>query len=210
MAGDDEQVSQAEHWDRTYARRAPDEVSWYQPTPELSLELIEGAGVTASDPVLDAGGGASTLVGALVDRGFRDVTVVDLSQRALDMVRQRLGERDDGVRLLCGDVTRLELGGPFRLWHDRAVLHFLIDAADRERYVAQLLRHVQPGGHVVLATFAEDGPERCSGLPVQRYDAERMQRTLGPELELLETRREVHRTPAGGEQRFRYGLFRRR
>ncbi|MGD8863054.1 MAG: class I SAM-dependent methyltransferase, partial [Myxococcales bacterium] len=145
----------------------------------------------------------------LLGRGYHDVTVVDLSQRALDHVRVRLGERAS-VRLVCGDVTRVELGGPFRLWHDRAVLHFLIDPADRERYVAQLLRHLQPGGHVVLATFAEDGPERCSGLPVRRYDAERMQQTLGPELTLLETRRELHRTPTGGEQRFRYGLFRRR
>lgn len=200
----------SEHWDAVYGKREPDALTWYQPTLDVSLELIERCGLATDDAIVDVGGGASTLVDSLLERGFTDVTVVDLSQRALDRVRARLGARAGAVKLAYGDVTRLELGGPFRLWHDRAVLHFLIEDDDRARYVQQLLRHLQPDGHVVLATFAEDGPERCSGLPVRRYDAERMQATLGPQLELLHTQLETHHTPAGGEQRFRYGLFRRR
>lgn len=201
-------MSRQSHWEKVYAGKAPEAVSWYQPRPALSLELVTTAGIRPQDPVIDVGGGASTFVDHLLDAGFSAVTVLDLSAAALERVRVRLGERASQVRWLEGDVTRLQDPTRFVLWHDRAVFHFLVEPADRAAYVDSLRRSIAPGGAVIIATFALDGPEKCSGLPVMRHDEASLQYELGPDFELLEARRETHLTPWRAEQRFLYARFR--
>lgn len=199
------------HWQDVYTRKAATEVSWYQPEATTSLALIERAGLRPDAAILDVGGGASTLVDGLLARGFHAITVIDLAGAALDASRQRLGERARGVTWLEGDITRADLpAAAFDLWHDRAVFHFLTSPEARAAWHQQLMAALKPGGYVVLATFADDGPEKCSGLPVRRYSEAGLQAELGDGFELIESRREVHRTPAGNEQRFVYGLFRRK
>jgi SAM-dependent methyltransferase len=175
----------------------------------MSLRLIAGTGVSRSAPVIDVGGGASVLVDGLLEAGFTDVTVLDLSGAALASSRARLGARASSVQWTEADVTRADLPPrSFDLWHDRAVFHFLTDRADRLAYLRVLRHALRPGGHVVIATFAEDGPERCSGLPVRRYAPAQLHAELGSDFELLASEREAHVTPAGAVQRFQYSLFR--
>lgn len=197
------------HWEDVYATRAAHEVSWYQIRPETSLGLIDKLGIRPDDAVIDVGGGASSLVDHLVERGFLNVTVLDISAAALDAVKARLGDRAAHVRWLAGDITRLRPQGPFQLWHDRAVFHFLTGAEDRKAYVAAMLDAVPAGGHAIIATFAEDGPERCSNLPVCRYSPEELVKEIGSGFSLVESLRETHVTPAQGEQKFVYCCFRR-
>ncbi len=192
----------AAHWDEVWRAKEPEAVSWFEPNPEVSLALIG----STSRRVLDVGGGASRLVDALLDRGMQ-VTVLDLSPHALERARHRLGARADRVTWIVGDVRTVEEVGEIDVWHDRAAFHFLIEPEDRALYRAQLLDAVRPGGEAVIATFAPDGPERCSGLPVQRWAPEALAGELG--LDLLESRREVHRTPWDTEQPFTYARLRR-
>lgn len=203
-------VDRTGHWENVYATRNAHEVSWYQASPDTSLGLIAKLGLRAIDPIIDVGGGASSLVDHLIDLGYSNLTVLDISTAALAAARNRLGVRADGVRWLAGDITRDGPAGPYRLWHDRAVFHFLTAAEDRRAYVTNLLAAVPPGGHAIIATFAEDGPERCSNLPVCRYSPDRLMTELGERFELVETLREVHVTPAQGEQNFVYCRFCRR
>ena len=199
------------HWEQVYASKRPDEVSWFQPTPTRSLALIEELGLPRSTRVIDVGGGDSTLVDALLERGFDRVTVLDLSGAALARAQLRLGERAAFATWIEGDVTRVQLEeGAFDLWHDRAVFHFLTDAGDRARYAALAARALAPGGTAIIATFAPDGPQRCSGLDVARYDAEGIAAALGEEFTLVRGLRDVHRTPSGKEQRFTFAVLRRR
>jgi SAM-dependent methyltransferase len=196
-----------EHWDRVYRTKRSDAVSWFQPHLETSLALIRQTGIAEDAPILDVGGGASTLVDDLIAAGYSDVTVLDLSEAALEAARNRLGPRASRVSWLAGDATRAVLPpSHFQVWHDRAVFHFLIDPDDRRRYVQQVLRALAPGGHVIVATFGPDGPERCSGLPTARYDADALHAEFGAQFGLLERREERHRTPAGVEQQFIYCL----
>lgn len=197
------------HWERVYEQRAPEAVSWFQEEPATSLALIERAGIARDEAILDVGGGASTLAGALLARGYTDVSVLDLSERALEHARARLGVRASEVTWLRADVTEVELDGHYRLWHDRAVFHFLTEERDRARYRALLHRALEPGGQAIVATFALDGPERCSGLPVVRYSPETLRDALGGDLSLEEAQAEEHVTPAGGVQRFVFCRFRR-
>jgi SAM-dependent methyltransferase len=197
-----------EHWRSVWSERSFDEVSWYQASADLSLELILGCEADRTAPIVDVGGGASPLAGQLLDHGFEDVTVVDISEAALDQARQRLGVRAERVTWVVGDVTRHDLARSYAVWHDRAVLHFLIDDADRDRYVRQVERHLRPGGHAVIATFGPDGPTSCSGLPVRRYDAGAVTALFAPGLQPVLTRDEAHTTPAGAEQRFLYAVLR--
>ncbi len=198
------------HWERVWREKRPDEVSWHQREPALSLALIEAAGLAPATPAIDVGGGASPLVDALLARGWSDLTVLDISGAALAHARARLGEAARGVRWIEADVTGwTPEPGRYGLWHDRAVLHFLTAPEARARYAERLRAALRPGGWAVIATFAPDGPERCSGLPVRRYDAALLRETLGDGLELVEERRETHRTPAGAEQRFAWFLLRR-
>ena len=198
----------AEHWRSVWSERAVEEVGWYQASADLSLELILDCEPDRAAPIVDVGGGASPLVGQLLERGYEDVTVVDISERALDQARGRLGARADGVTWVVGDVTRHRFARSYAVWHDRAVLHFLTDGEDRMRYVRQLERHLRPGGHAVIATFGPDGPTTCSGLPVQRYDAAALEAVFTPALRQVLTREDVHLTPGGAEQAYLYAVLR--
>lgn len=199
----------SDHWERVYSAKAADAVSWYQPTPASSLNVLERHGVPASAALIDVGGGASSLVDHLLDRGWTDLAVLDLADSALAVSRDRLGPRAGQVEWLVADITRWRPGRRFDVWHDRAVFHFLTEAADREAYRSALLTGLNPGGWLIMATFAPDGPERCSGLPVRRYDAAGLAAELGPGFDLAETWREVHVTPGGAEQKFNWAVFRK-
>ncbi len=193
------------HWEGVYAAKSPEQVSWYQPHLTQSLQLIEQTGVGPDGYVIDIGCGASTLVGDLLERGFRHVTALDVSAEALRLARERLGERAGSVEWLQGDVTQVALPAQrYDLWHDRATFHFLTEAADRQRYVETVRRAVKPGGHVIIAAFDADGPTRCSGLPAARYGADAVRDAFGGGFRLIDSVREAHRTPAGAEQLFRY------
>jgi trans-aconitate methyltransferase len=192
-----------------HAEKGAGEVSWWQEPDGLWLDLIERAGVSPADPVVDVGAGASLLVDALLDAGYSDVTVLDLSASALDRVSRRLGERAAGVRLVAGDITAFRGERPYALWHDRAVFHFLTDPADRAAYRESLLANLAPGGLAVLAVFAPDGPETCSGLPVRRYDVPQLVNEIGPGFTLVHGERRVHTTPWGAEQPFTVALLQR-
>jgi trans-aconitate methyltransferase len=196
-----------DHWDNVYGSKAAEAVSWYQRRPELSLELIAASGVDRDAGVIDVGGGASTLVDCLLDEGYASLAVLDWSGKALAQARRRLGDRAAAVQWLEADVTDFVPPRRYGLCHDRAVFHFLTDAADRSRYVSCLKRALEPDGHIVIATFAPDGPMKCSGLEVLRHDEASLQRELGHEFALRESRRETHLTPRQAQQGFLYARF---
>ncbi len=196
---------QRTHWDRVYEGKAADQVSWYTPHLARSLAFIEAAGLAPDAAMLDVGGGASTLVDDLLARRFSDITVLDLSAAAVRKARERLGERAASVRWVVGDVTEVELPeASVDFWHDRAVFHFLREEEARRRYVASVRRAVKPGGHVLVATFGPDGPERCSGLDVLRYGAEEIHAEFGPAFRKVGSATEEHTTPGGSVQQFVY------
>jgi SAM-dependent methyltransferase len=198
------------HWQDVYERKQPDEVSWFRPHLELSLGFLREAGLPGDARIVDVGGGASTFVDDLLDDGRSNLAVIDIAPAALAAARARLGERGDGVDWIVGDVT-----GPLLpeasvdFWHDRAVFHFLVDDEARAAYVRQVDRAVRPGGHVLVATFGLDGPERCSGLPVTRYDAPGIHGVFGAGFERIGQAEEVHDTPWGSQQAFVYCFCRR-
>ena len=198
----------AEHWDAIYSTKASNEVSWFQATPTTSLRLLERWASPAGS-VLDVGSGASTLVESLLDAGWADVTVLDISRKALNEVRNRLGRRATEVFFVTADVRFWQPHRTFDAWHDRAVFHFLVEPADRDRYVAATTQAVAPGGVVVLGTFAADGPTQCSGLPTARYDTDGLAGAFGPAFVLEHAEREEHTTPAGAEQPFSWVVLRR-
>ena len=197
------------HWHKVYATRQHADVSWYQAEPARSLAFIEASGLAKDRAIIDVGGGASTLVDHLLDRGYLRLTVLDIADSALRQARERLGERADDVDWRVADVVAFQSERRFGLWHDRAVLHFLVNASDRERYVEALRSALAPGGHVVLAGFGPDGPQKCSGLPVRRYTVEKFAGLLGPEFELLDHAIEEHTTPGGATQQFLYTRWHR-
>src|SRR5262245_4395321 len=198
-------MSEQRHWESVYKQKAPDEVSWYRPHLERSLRFIDAAALPRTAAILDVGGGASTLVDDLLARGYSHVTVLDLSDAAMARSRTRLGARARDVQWLTGDVTRIALPEHhYDFWHDRAVFHFLTDAAARERYVAAVRHALKPDGHVLVATFGPEGPERCSGLPVARYSAEGIHEQFGDEFSRVGSDAELHTTPWGSEQEFVY------
>lgn len=203
------EVDQASHWEHVYRTKDPDQVSWFQPEARLSLDLIQQAAPSRDSAIIDVGAGASTLVDGLVTAGYRRITVLDLSLAALVQAQRRLEDAARAVVWQHADVLTFELPATsFDVWHDRAVFHFLTDAADRARYVAQVRRAVKPGGFVLVATFAEDGPTRCSGLEVARYSPETLHGEFGDDFDLIESRREAHTTPWGAPQSFTYCLCR--
>ena len=196
----------ARHWDRIWRESDPTRLSWFQPRPETSLTFIERAGLPAGARVLDVGGGASTLADNLLDLGYRP-GVLDVSEEALARSRARLGARMGQVEWFHADVTRWNPPHTWDLWHDRAVLHFLIDEEERRAYRATLLNALRPDGHLVLAVFGPEGPTTCSGLEVRRHSAEDLEALLGPEFQLQEQRTEEHLTPSGRAQRFLFCRF---
>lgn len=199
-------MSTKDHWESVYKSRTDAELSWTQPDPRLSLSLI--AEVCPTGSVIDVGGGTSLLPGKLLDRGY-SVTVLDISEAAVTRGRAGLGPRASMVHWIVADVTASPELGTFDVWHDRAVFHFLTNPADRMAYVALLGRTLAVGRHAVIATFAPDGPEKCSGLDVQRYSGLTLSQELGPTFQFLKSVPETHRTPAGKPQSFQYSVFRR-
>lgn len=202
-------MERRDHWERIYRSIAVSDASWYQSIPAISLELIRRVAPDLDTPIIDVGGGASTLVDGLLDEGYRNVTVLDLSDAALAIARRRLGARAAHVTWIESDVLTAPLPPEgYGVWHDRAVFHFLTDLRDREQYVARTHDAVRANGHVIVASFAPDGPTRCSGLDVVRYSPETMHAQFGPAFRLLESVGEEHRTPSGATQAFVYCLCR--
>lgn len=194
-----------EHWETVYATKDSHSLSWYQAHAAQSLRLIRETGVPLTAKIIDVGGGASTLVDDLLADGYTGVSVLDLSATALAVAQRRLGAQAALARWLHGDVTQIPLAAhTYDIWHDRAVFHFLTDAETRRAYVDAVLRSVKPGGHVIVATFAEDGPLQCSGLPVVRYDPNALHAQFGAPFALVRHLREEHQTPNGAVQQFIY------
>ncbi|MGC2461884.1 MAG: class I SAM-dependent methyltransferase [Steroidobacteraceae bacterium] len=197
------------HLEKIYTEKAPNAVSWYRPHLETSLHLIEQTGAGASASIIDVGGGESTLVDDLLARGYENITVLDISQTAIDANRKRLGTASECVHWLVADITRDELGpSAYDVWHDRAVFHFLTSPSDRVAYVRQVARAVKHGGSVIVSTFGPEGPTKCSGLEVVRSDAESLHQQFGVRFRLLDSREEMHHTPFGVVQQFLYCLCR--
>lgn len=194
------------HWEAAYKGAQPERLSWFEPEPASSLAMIEGLRLPRDAPIVDVGGGASRLAEELLRRGYSDITVADISAEALRRARQGFGEEERVERVLA-DVREHDFGRRFALWHDRAVFHFMVSAGDRRAYLGTLERSLASGGHLVIATFGPEGPERCSGLPVARYSPESLAAAIGERAELESWHLEDHRTPAGARQQFLYAHF---
>jgi SAM-dependent methyltransferase len=200
----------AGHWDGVYATKGETEVSWFQERPAISIAMIKQTGATRDSAIIDIGGGASRLVDALLDEGYRAITVLDLSSAALDLAKARLGTASARVEWIVADVTRWKPARQYQVWHDRAAFHFLTEPGDRRAYVDCLRSALAPGGQAIIGTFALDGPEKCSGLPVQRYDSKSLADELGASFELLDTGSDIHKTPWQANQSFQFSRFSRR
>ena len=193
------------HWETVYETKPADSVSWFQPHAKKSLEIIQATGQNKHAALIDVGGGASTLVDDLLNLGYDNLSVLDLSAAALKVAQDRLGAQAATVNWLVGDITTVSLpANAYDIWHDRAVFHFLTEEADRRAYVAQVMRSVRPNGHIIIATFAEDGPEKCSGLPVMRYSPEALHQEFDRGFQLVSQDKETHHTPFGTDQQFIY------
>ncbi len=198
-----------QHWDEVYRLKAEQEVSWFQTEPGVSLELIRAADLAKQDAIVDVGAGASRLVDRLLAEGYQDLTALDIADTALRKSQARLGDAARRVNWFAADVTHWQPPKRYALWHDRAVFHFLTEATDRAAYRKTLASALRPQGMAIIASFAPDGPERCSGLPVQRYSPASLAAELGAGFRLLDQRSESHMTPAGKLQLFQYSVFRR-
>jgi 2-polyprenyl-3-methyl-5-hydroxy-6-metoxy-1,4-benzoquinol methylase len=193
------------HWEKIYRTKGPEAVSWYRPHLERSLALIERAAGGTSASIIDVGGGESTLVDDLLARGYQNLSVLDVSQTAIDVTKKRLGATAEQVHWMVADITTVQLEPlAFDVWHDRAVFHFLTTMEQRIVYVRKVAEAVRPGGHVIVSTFGPEGPAQCSGLEVMRYDAEALHEQFGARFQLVESSRELHETPFGSTQQFLY------
>jgi 2-polyprenyl-3-methyl-5-hydroxy-6-metoxy-1,4-benzoquinol methylase len=193
------------HWESIYGKKAPEAVSWYRPHLETSLALIERAAAKSSAAIIDVGGGESTLVDDLLARGYQNITILDVSQTAIEVTKKRLGPAADRVHWLAADITTVQLEPvAYDVWHDRAVFHFLTAPEQRIAYVRNVARAVKPGGHVIISTFGPEGPGKCSGLDVMRYDADSLHDEFGRSFRLVESSSELHQTPFGTSQQFLY------
>lgn len=203
-------MSAKSHWEDVYRTKSPDQVSWYRPHLDVSLRLIYEATPDRRSALIDVGGGEATLVDDLLALGYGDVSVLDISEEAIEVARARLADEVGAVTWIAGDITSCSLPpNRYDLWHDRAVFHFLTNAAQREAYVRQVVRAVKPGGHVIVATFGPEGPEKCSGLDVVRYGADELHSEFGAQFQLLEHLTEDHETPWGTPQQFVYCFCRK-
>lgn len=203
-------VDRQGHWESAYSSKRPDETSWFQVRPQVSLDLIERTGVSKGAPIIDVGGGASTLVDHLLDAGYSSISVLDVAEASLAHSRARLGERAASVKWIVADITRYQPRVGHQVWHDRAVLHFLTSPIDQRAYGDALRAAVEKNGWVIIGGFAKGGPVRCSGLEIVQHDAASLAGLLGGEFSLVGERSETHRTPWAAEQLFAYHLFRRR
>lgn len=197
------------HWEGVYTQKAVNEVGWYKPDFAVSLGLIEEAAANKTARIIDVGGGASLLVDSLLDRGYEHLAVLDIAASALEHAKRRLGDKAPDVQWIVADIRETADLGTFDVWHDRAVFHFLVDAADRRKYVELARKTIPVGGHAVIATFASSGPQKCSGLDTCRYSSEELAEELGEGFELVKEVPEVHTTPSGKSQAFVYALLRR-
>lgn len=195
------------HWDNVYRTKPTDSVSWYQPSPDGSLAAIARTGVSLSAPIIDVGGGASVLVDSLLVQGFTDLTVLDTAGPALDIVRKRIGIAVTNVEFIVADIAHWMPQRRYSVWHDRAVFHFLTSDSDRTAYIGALNAGLANGGFVIIATFAAEGPEKCSGLPVRRHDPVALAAAVGPGFKTIQIWREDHSTPGGSVQPFTWGIF---
>ena len=203
-------MNQKDHWEQAYSSNQTEKLGWYAPHLQTSLSWIKGLELDMDDPIIDVGGGASTLVGDLLEADYRSITVLDISATALAAVKARLGKSAELVNWLEGDVTSLDLPSQYyELWHDRAVFHFLTEPEQQRLYRDKLVNALKPGGHLIIGTFAPEAPPRCSGLPVQRYNLEQLANTLGEVFELQHHKQELHITPGGVEQMYLYCHFRK-
>ncbi|MEE3236189.1 MAG: class I SAM-dependent methyltransferase [Pseudomonadota bacterium] len=199
-----------DHWEQVYSTRMAEKLGWYRPRLDLSLAWIDEIGLDVGDPIIDVGGGTSTLIDNLIDKGFESITVLDISENALKTSRKRLGRQSRDIMWLDADVTSHRLPkNQFMLWHDRAMFHFLTAEEDRLTYRANLLRTLRPGGHAIIGTFAPEAPPRCSGLPVKRYNPDHLRAELGNELVFIKEEKMLHITPGGIEQWYQFSLFSR-
>lgn len=202
-------MGSGEHWQEVYGTKAPDSVSWFQASPTPSLAALDRLGGGPGSSLIDIGGGASTLVDALLALGWRDLAVLDIAGSAIDAVKTRLGDKAGQVEWIQADVTQWRPDRAYGIWHDRAAFHFLTGEEQRAGYRRALDAGTATGSHVILATFAPDGPEMCSGLPVRRYDSRALAAELGSDFDLLDHWREAHLTPWGSSQSFQWAMFRR-
>jgi 2-polyprenyl-3-methyl-5-hydroxy-6-metoxy-1,4-benzoquinol methylase len=202
-------MEKTEHWENVYQTKSSSEVSWYEPEPKRSLDLIVDVAGDARGRVIDVGGGQSLLVDRLLDAGFGPVTVLDISQTAIEATKARMGERASEVEWIAADITERDSLGTFDIWHDRAVFHFVTDPRDLQHYVELLKRSLPVGGHFVVETFAKGGPEKCSGLPICQYDDASMREALGSSFSLVNSGEYVHTTPTGKPQQFFFGVYKR-
>lgn len=201
-------MNQKDHWEQIYATRSTAELGWYKAHLKTSLDWIKALNLDLDAPIIDIGGGASTLIDDLLEAGYRNITVLDISDGALSALKTRLGRKAEQVTWLVGDVTSVDLPAHrYALWHDRAVFHFLTTAEQQDKYRNQLLKALRPGGHMIMGTFAPEAPPKCSGLPVQRYNPEQLATVLGEDLELKRHCKELHITPGGVEQMYLYCHF---
>ncbi len=201
-------MDKKEHWENVYATKSQDQMSWYRDHLDNSLALIIQTGVGKDAAIIDVGGGSSTLVDDLLDRGFTDVSVLDISGAAIGKSKERLGASAQMVNWIVADITEADLPDDrFDVWHDRAVFHFLTDAADRRKYVDLVMRALKPGGHLIVASFGLEGPQKCSGLDVVRYSPATMHGEFGGQFALIESLDEMHNTPFGTTQEFVYCHF---
>ncbi len=204
-----ETESRKTHWEKVYSAKGEAEVSWFQQKPEISVELVLANGGSPASGVIDIGGGASRLVDELVARRFTDLTVLDLSEAALATAKARLGMAADRINWVVADITEWRPSRTYDIWHDRAAFHFLTEPSARAAYLANLTEALKPGGTAIIATFALDGPEKCSGLPIVRYDPESLAAALGGGFRLIDSRKHHHVTPWGSDQSFQFSVFTR-
>lgn len=199
-------MNNQEHWNNIYNRKKAKELTWFQPELKLSMKFIENLGLSPSASIIDVGAGASTLPDSLLKSCFFDISVIDLSLKALEQSKERLGEDASKINWLVGDITSFHLNRKYDLWHDRAVFHFLKDSDSQIQYLKNLKCSIKSGGHIIIATFAEDGPLKCSGLEIVRYSKDELIRKF-KDFELVEFRKETHLSPGGMEQKFNYWVF---
>jgi SAM-dependent methyltransferase len=205
MASNNDQA----HWDSIYATKGETDVSWFQEAPTPSLELLDLVGAQPSSAIIDIGGGESRLGGCLLDRGFENLTVLDLSAKALAETRARLGDKAKGVEWIVADVTQWQPSETYDVWHDRAAFHFLTNRSEQVAYIQRLKAALRCGGHAIIGTFVLDGPDKCSRLPVMRHSTESVGTLLGVDFVLIDSRRHEHRTPWGVVQHFQFSTCRR-
>jgi 2-polyprenyl-3-methyl-5-hydroxy-6-metoxy-1,4-benzoquinol methylase len=198
-----------QHWENVFDTKNFNEVSWYQMNPKTSIDLILSTNVDKNVSIIDVGGGDSNLVDKLLDLEFRNITVLDVSSKALEKSKQRLGSKGEKVKWVCSDIREFETEERFDIWHDRALLHFLIDGRDVSRYVEIAKKGVKIGGYLIVGTFSLKGPEKCSGLNVKRYSESSMKETFSRGFEHVKSFEEIHNTPSGASQSFIYNVFRR-